>query len=126
MSPRFMPMPALVAGLLLALAMPSFAADEVDITGTYKVDGTTKDQCFITKKGDVYQLEWKYSTGVWMGVGIRDGDILSVGWDRPQGGNLGVSVFKIEKGDKGPKLTSKWAAYQDNKLSTEVLLFEKK
>ena len=80
------------------------------------------------QKDDVYYVRWNYSTGVWIGVGIlHDGDTLSVGWDRERiGGNLGVSVFKIQKGEKGPTLVSKWANYGGNKFGNETLLWHQK
>jgi len=101
-----------VAGLLavtLATARPA----ELDISGYYGEKGGEFTK--ISKSGDdVYQYLNHQRAGDWIGVGIRDGDMLSIGWQRSDGRNLGVSVYKIEKGekgDKGPTLTGSWAAY---------------
>lgn len=107
-----------VFGLVGASARAEDAA-EMDITGHYTWDGIKDGEDYaILKNGEVYQVLWRLKTGTWIGVAIRDGDRLSVAWDFPKGGNLGVAVYKIEKGDKGPVLVGKWAAYQD-KLTTK-------
>jgi hypothetical protein len=99
--------------------MPAQDSKEVDISGHYTWDGIKDGEDYaITKNGEVYILLWRLKAGTWIGVALRDGDRFSVAWDKPNGGNLGVAVYKIEKGQKGPSLVGKWAAYRD-KLTTK-------
>ena len=107
---------------------PARAQDkEVDITGHYTWEGIKDGEDYaISKNGAVYQVLWRLKTGTWIGVAIRDGDSLAVAWDFPKGGNLGVAVYKIEKGDKGPVLVGKWAAYQDKVTTKDSYKWSKK
>jgi hypothetical protein len=101
-----------VLGLMAVAVMKAMPA-EVDITGYYgdKNGEYTK----ISKNGDnVYQYLNHQNAGDWIGIAIREGDSLSIGWQKSDGRNLGVSVYKIEKGDKGdkgPTLTGVWSNY---------------
>ena len=102
------------------------AAEEktVDVQGVYR---SGQSDVRITKNGEVYQIRWDFPDGSrWIGVGLVSGDTLSFGWDLPRGGNLGICVYKIEKGDKGPKLVGHWAAYQDKKPTADTLTFVSK
>jgi len=101
---------------------------EVDITGYYSGDGTFKDGDFvrITRSGQVYQYLQRYPVGDWIGVAIRDGNNLSIAWQRSDGVNLGVSVFKIESGEKGPTLVGGWAAYPGGGISKDTLKWSRK
>jgi hypothetical protein len=100
---------------------------EVDITGHYTWEGIKEGEDYaISKNGEVYQVFWRLKAGDWIGVAIRDGDRLSVAWDKPTGGNLGVAVYKIEKGAKGPSLVGSWAAYEDKKATKDSYKWSKK
>ena len=101
---------------------------EVDITGYYSGDGTFKEGDFvrITRSGQVYQYLQRYPVGDWIGVAIRDGNNLSVAWQRADGANLGVSVFKIEPGEKGPTLVGGWAAYPGGGIAKDTLKWSRK
>jgi hypothetical protein len=57
---------------------------------------------------------------------MREDDRLSVAWDKPTGGNLGVSVEKIEKGGKGPALVGGWASYRDSRVTRDSYQWSKK
>jgi hypothetical protein len=113
-----------VVGLLAASLARAQALKDVDITGYYaEQDGEfTK----ISKVGDVYQYLQHTKGGDWLGVAIRDGDSLSIGWQRSDRANLGVSVYKIEKGDKGPTLTGGWAAYPGGGIVKDSLTWSRK
>jgi hypothetical protein len=122
-----------VAVLALVLAGGSFGADEkqVNIAGTYSCSGENpggkayEGTVEITKKGDTYAIEWTLKAGdTYEGVGTLNGNILSVAW---KSGNVaGLVVYKVEKGDKGPKLVGKWTGVpSDGKLLNETLTFEK-
>ncbi len=113
-----------VAGLL-AVSLVSARPAEVDITGYYgDKDG---EYTKISKNGDnVYQYLNHQKVGDWIGVAIRDGDSLSIGWQRSDGRNLGVSVYKIEKGDKGPTLTGTWSPYPGGGTVKDSLKWSRK
>ena len=100
---------ACAAGLLV-ISIASAMAAELDITGYYgEKDG---EYTKISKNGDsVYQYLNHQKAGDWIGVAIREGDSLSIGWQKSDGRNLGVSIYKIEKGDKGPTLVGVWSPY---------------
>jgi len=117
------------AGAFLILAMAALLAaaqggQELDITGYYN----EKDGEFtrITRNGDLYQFLQRYKVGDWAGVAIRQDDRLSVAWQRSDGANLGVTVFKIEKGDKGPTLVGGWAALQDRRITPDTQRWSRK
>jgi hypothetical protein len=117
-------------GFVVALAAsPAWAEErkEVDITGHYSWEGMKNGESYrISKNGEVYQVLWKLQAGTWIGVALRDGDRLAVAWDKPNGGNLGVAVYKIEKGAKGPALVGRWAAYQDKQSTKDTYTWSKK
>jgi hypothetical protein len=98
----------------------------VDITGIYTPEYLPKSTVQITKEGDVYTVRWQHPFGAWEGVGLREGDRLSVGWQRGDGKDLGVSIYRIEPGGQGPKLVSRFAGFQDNRVQQETLRFLKK
>lgn len=116
--------------IVLGLAGCMVQADdkeEVDITGHYSWKGIKEGEDYsIIKNGEVYQVLWRLESGTWIGVAIRDGNRLAVAWDFPTGGNLGVAVYKIEKGEKGPLLVGKWAAYQDKLTTKDTYQWSKK
>jgi hypothetical protein len=100
------------------------APKDLDITGYYN----QKDREFtrISKSGDVYQYLNHQKTGDWIGAIVREDDHLSIGWHRSDGANLGVSVYRIEKGDKGPTLVGGWAAYPGGRIARDALIWEKR
>jgi hypothetical protein len=113
-----------VAGLL-AVSLASARPAEVDITGYYgEKDG---EYTKISKTAEnVYQYLNHQKVGDWIGVGIRDGDTLSIGWQRSDGRNLGVSVYRIEKGGKGPTLTGDWSPYPGSGMVKDFLKWSRK
>lgn len=111
----------------LTAMMVRAQAQEVDITGYYVQDGM-KDGEFvrITHNGEVYQMLQRYPVGDWIGVAIRNGDNLAIGWQRSDGANLGVSFYKIERGDKGPVLVGGWTSFESTRVSKDSLKWSKK
>ena|SRR5579871_3501151 len=99
---------------------------DLDITGVYTPEYLPKSTVRITREGEIYTIRWEHSFGVWLGVGLRDSDKLSVGWHRVDGQDLGVSVYTIEAGGQGPRLVSRFAGYRDNRVQQETLRFLKK
>jgi hypothetical protein len=66
---------------LLAVSLVSARPAELDITGYYgEKDG---EYTKISRNGDnVYQYLNHQKAGDWIGVAIREGDSLSIGWQR--------------------------------------------
>jgi hypothetical protein len=86
-----------IAGIEAVQVAPPAA----EITGYYSVKGTedvdkhyTGMAC-VTKVGNVYVVNWLCGHGAnFVGIGIRDGNSLSVSWSL---GNVkGINVYKIE------------------------------
>jgi len=116
-----------VAGLL-AVSLVSARPAELDITGYYGEKGGEYTK--ISRNGDnVYQYLNHQKAGDWIGVAIREGDSLSIGWQKSDGRNLGVSVYRIEKGDKGdkgPTLTGAWSPYPGGGMVKDSLKWSRK
>lgn len=126
----------LAVGLLSAAVILTRAgADEqppdkelADITGLYSCEGNDAQgrgymgRTVIRKVGDTYHVRWVVGSTTYGGAGIRRGNILSVGWAGENG--TGLTVFQIEKGEKGPKLVGQWTGNPPaGKLSEETLIF---
>jgi hypothetical protein len=117
-----------LAAFLTVGCVPRLAVAEdknkVDIEGLYR-EGTSDVR--IAKNGEVYQVRFDNPDGRrWIGVGLVNGDVLSIAWAFPNGANLGVCSYKVEKGEKGPKLVGHWAAYNDKTPSEDTLIFVSK
>jgi hypothetical protein len=117
-----------LAGVLLtALSVAAFdaaaLAQNSDLTGTYRCEGTSpsgnpyRTIVEITKDDQTYVVKW-YSRGApAIGIGILRSDTLSVSYFT--GKDVGIVVYKIEK---GPKLTGQWSILgADGQLYPEVL-----
>lgn len=89
----------------------------MDVEGMYSCKGVDAGNkgysgvAIITKKGDIYIVNWMIigSGGNFTGIGIRRGDDFVVGWALPvQSGIVrGVNIYKIEE---GPRLVGRWAS----------------
>jgi hypothetical protein len=113
---------------LLVVSLVSARPAEENITGYYgEKDG---EYTKISRNGDnVYQYLNHQKAGDWIGVAIREGDSLSIGWQKSDGRNLGVSVYRIEKGDKGdkgPTLTGVWSPYPGGGIVMDSLKWSRK
>jgi len=89
----------------------SSAADTIDIAGKYKaesrdIDGKTQTgEAEIRRVGECYIVKYQRGKQVaYVGIGIRQGDQFSVSWANRS--EIGISVYKIEK---GPKLVGGFA-----------------
>lgn len=80
----------------------------------------------ITRKDDVYNVQWMAGGAMFQGIGIRQGDSFAVSWlaPGPQGGIVhGVNLYRVEK---GPRLVGRYAASSGpGVLATERLTFLK-
>lgn len=121
---------AAVVGVFLTAASAADKPKEIDIAGKYSCKGTNPDGSAyegtvkISRSGDAYILEWVIGDLQHDGVGIRNGDLLSVGWK--SAAESGIAVYKIEEAKEGVRLTGKWSANPgDGKLYPETLTREK-
>lgn len=108
-------------------------AEEVgDLSGYYTCKGqevggkSYSGVAVITKKKDVYLIQWMVSGGsTFSGVAIRQGNTFSASWALPNERGLirGVNVYRI---DAGPKLVGRWATLPGpGYLQNETLTFLK-
>ncbi|MBI4237777.1 MAG: fibronectin-binding protein [Deltaproteobacteria bacterium] len=111
---------------LVAISLASTHA--LALAGKYAVKGTNPGgkgnytgTVTITQKGDLYQLAWSVGT-TYTGVGIKSGNVLSVGWGT--GGAAGYGVVSYTIGADGT-LTGTWAGPKDTGLGTETLTPQK-
>jgi len=87
------------------------ADDRLDIAGQYRCEGENprggnyRGTVSITQKGDTYILKWTLPEDQQVGVGILEGDFLSVSWLTR--GGAGVAAYKIR--DDGNTLIGRWA-----------------
>lgn len=99
--------------------------DAIDITGYYG-EGGGEFFFRVSRHGEVYQVLEHHKAGDWIGVAIRDGATLAIGWHKSDGTNLGVTLYRIGTSDKGPTLTGAWAAYASNGLARTELTWSRK
>lgn len=83
--------------------------DEESLEGTYEIKGknpggdTRYDgELTILKTGDTYQLEWTTGEVTYFGIGLRNEDILAVGW------GMGESFGYIEYTFDKDSATGRW------------------
>ncbi len=86
------------------------------LVGTYRVTGTNPDgssyrgTLTIEAQGETYSLIWEVGNTLTTGVGLRQGDVLSGGWD------CGVVTYQIQ-GDGS--LEGVWALCGERHIGTE-------
>ncbi len=95
---------------------PDISSELFDISGYYVCKGkevsgkTYSGVAVITRKGDVYLIQWTIGAGAaFAGVAIRQGNTLAASWAIPtdsKGVIRGINLYKIES---GPKLVGRWA-----------------
>jgi hypothetical protein len=96
------------------------------LNGTYKItkaagpDGKSyAGSVAIAPKGDAFEVTWTLPGESYSGVGIKEGDLLVVGWGEA-GKGAGVVSYKMN----GNKLVGRWGAPGSDKLGTESLTKE--
>jgi hypothetical protein len=95
------------------------------LEGTYAADGmfadrvrTYKGTVTIRKDGEGYRVSWNMPAGTYGGLGILDGNTLTVGWTPTQLGEVkGVASYRMA----GGTLTGKWIPQVTTKPGSEVL-----
>ncbi len=63
--------------------------------------------CDLAVTGELHTLIWHVGKDTFRGLGVRDGDVLSVGFSTAQSGNFGVAQYKLA----GTKLVGRWAEW---------------
>jgi hypothetical protein len=76
-----------------------------DVAGSYSITGKNptgqayQGDLTIRKQDEVYQFSWKVAGSAYDGVGVRDGDLIAVGYGAGESGKgCGAAIYKI--GDK--------------------------
>ena len=103
-----------------------------DLTGYYTCKGLeTSGKSYsgivvLSKKNDVYLIQWNCGGSSFVGIGIRQGNTLAASWTLPGDGKgviRGVNMYRIEP---GPRLVGRWASLPGNGiLQSETLSFLK-
>jgi len=75
--------------------------------------------CDVAVLGELHYLVWHVGKDSFRGLGIREGDVLSVGFSTASTANFGVVQYKI----KGDQLTGRWAEFTQKlpMLGSEIL-----
>lgn len=93
---------------------PAPVPDVPEIVGYYSCSGRDakgKDYSgvvCIDRQADTYFVRWNIGLGGYMGVGIRQGNDLAVGWVIGNMDARGVTLYRITPGKAGPTLAGKW------------------
>ncbi len=93
------------------------------LDGTYRIDSSYspdtgnayEGSVSIKRSGATYHVRWHVGTQSYAGVGLREGNVLVVGW----GGANGAGVVLYTK--SGARLVGHWAAPGSDLLGTETL-----
>lgn len=130
----FVPISSLVTAPATAsmVTPPAMPDPSSPLVGTYDCQGVEPDGTayqgvvqIIPNRG-TYDVIWIFSSGQqYAGLGVVNGDVLAVSYftNRP-----GVVAYRIEQGDKGPRLQGQWtvvgagAAFHETltRLTSEV------
>jgi hypothetical protein len=113
------------AAVAAPILPPSDAASASPLVGTYDCQGVEPDGTpyrgvvqIIPHQGS-YDVVWTFSSGQqYSGLGVVNGDVLAVSYytNRP-----GIAAYKIESGDKGPRLQGQWTVVGAGKVFVETL-----
>ena len=108
-----------VLSMLLAACGAQPTPDTDGVIGSYVVKGTNPDKStyeatlVVTAKGEAF--DWSWNDGEYKGVGLQQGDIVSVVW-----GDDACYVMSYVVGDDGV-LTAKWTQKAVSGIGSEVL-----
>jgi hypothetical protein len=103
----------------------SVPSADAPLAGTYDCQGVEPDGTpyhgivQITPNQGTYDVVWIFSSGQeYAGLGVVNGDVLAVSYftNRP-----GVVAYKIQTGEKGPRLQGQWTVVGAGKVFQETL-----
>jgi len=88
------------------------------LSGTYtvvKATGGYTGTVSIVPTGETYAFTWSLNTGSFRGIGIKRGDVLSVGWS--PSGMVGVVSYEISR----DALIGRWSTLNETRTGSETL-----
>ena len=98
----------------------------IDLVGIYMVTGARAPannpyvaEAVITRRGEVYEIQWWSGPNWWRGLGILSGDILSVAI--LDGGGSGIISYHVKPSRCGVSLIGRWAYAVDTLTSSEIM-----
>lgn len=109
----------------------STVSKDDDVAGSYRITGKNlsgqsyEGDLTIKKQDEVYQFSWNVNGSAYDGVGVRNGELIAVGYGAGDNGKgCGAAIYKI--GDKS--LDGKLGGWGYNKVGkqTAILLKETK
>jgi hypothetical protein len=89
-----------------------------NLNGTYTIVRSSSGYTgtvAIVPTGETYSVTWAVSGGGFRGVGIKRGDVLSVGWS--PGATVGVVSYDIAR----DTLVGRWSLLNETRVGTETL-----
>ena len=112
----------LCVAVLVAISIPAFAktafSGSYNVTGTNPGVGAYKGTLSISARGDVYDVYWSIAGTSYGGVGVANGDTLSVAYTGADKTWFGVATYRQRPDGT---LDGKWAvAGGSTKLGTET------
>lgn len=118
---------ALAAALcVVALALPGQAQSASDLAGIYSCEGLSPDgqkySCAveIVTQDDVFFLAWRFAQGDGRGIGLRQGNVLSVIFQLNDG-SIGLTSYQIRGAESSLELSGTWTMPGMNAVSSETL-----
>jgi hypothetical protein len=124
LNPKMTAAAVAMAGIVLLGGSWSAADDRLDITGQYQGEGDNARggkytaTVTIAKRQATYVVKWEMPAQEQFGVGILEGDLLSVSWVTE--GGAGIVVYKIR--NNGDTLVGRWAQVGgDGQTFSEIL-----
>lgn len=104
---------------LLTGGLPSLAGVYTIEKGFGPAGDAYSGTCDLAVTGELHVLMWHVGKDTFRGLGIRDGDVLSVGFSTAQSGAFGVVQYRIE----GNRLVGRWAEWSQKvpTLGSEIL-----
>ena len=93
-----------------------------DLTGLYRCEGEGyRGTVIIRRTGDTYQFLWFIGSDTHMGVGLREGTLISSSWQSAGMSVPGIVVYQVEKDNK---LVGRYSSYPGNgQVGTETLTY---
>ena len=99
-----------------------------DVAGSYSITGKNpsgqayEGELTIREKDEVYQLSWNVAGSAYDGVGVRDGNLIAVGYGAGENGKgCGAAIYKI--GER--TLDGKLGGWGHNNVGTQTALLLK-
>ena len=106
--------------------IPIASKDSDDIAGSYRIAGKNsagqnyQGDLTIRKQTAVYQFSWNVAGSAYDGVGVRDGDLIAVGYGAGENGKgCGAAIYKVGS----EKLEGKLGGWGFSDVGTQTATF---